>query len=187
MAFHDNVYVFTSPERVGPVEESVELELREHARIRVNQGKTQVWNRCGDRPPNCEHLFNTDGELNDAWWGDHDLPRISYKQSSPRRLVNTEPSWRESGRSLICSAHGSCDAGIRQCLEDLLHTPVTNRGEGFAECSANQIHSILGKLGRRRPNDPLASPRSCGSHRVVPVQRSGRFSWKALLRPEFSF
>ena len=75
MAFHDDVYVLTSPERVGPVEESMELELWEHARIRVNQGKTQVWNRCGDRPPNCEHLFNTDGEPNDAWRGDHDLPR----------------------------------------------------------------------------------------------------------------
>ena len=74
MAFHDDVYVLTSPERVGPVEESVELELWEHARVRVNQGKTQVWNRCGDRPPNCEHLFNTDGEPNDAWRGDHDLP-----------------------------------------------------------------------------------------------------------------
>ena len=49
MAFHDDVYVL-SPERVGPVEESVELELWEQARIRVNQGKTQVWNRCGDRP-----------------------------------------------------------------------------------------------------------------------------------------
>ena len=80
------------------------------------------------------------------------------------------------------------DAGIRQCLEDpLAHTSVErdvgdgqfalqDRGVGFAECSTNQIHSILGKLGRRCPNDPLASPRSCGSHRVVSVQRSGRFS-----------
>ena len=53
---------------------------------------------------------------------------------------------------------------------------LQDRGVGFAECSANQIHSILGKLGRRRSNDPLASPRSCGSHRVVSVQRHGRFS-----------
>ena len=27
MAFHDDVHVLTSPERVGPVEECVELEL----------------------------------------------------------------------------------------------------------------------------------------------------------------
>ena len=120
-------------------------ELWEHAKIRVNQGKTQVWNRCGDHPPNCEH--NTDGELNNAWQGDHDLPTdsTSSKQRSPRRL-NTEPSWRESGRSRLQCAwilllhctranhlllvHPALslnfavqhDARIRQCLEDLAHT-----------------------------------------------------------------
>ena len=177
----------------------------------MNQGKTRVWNRCGDRPPNCEHLFNTDGEPNDASRGDHDLPtdrqgvrilgtplgHAHFVQAELAKKIGEHGTLLERIRNyLLRVVHPALslnfavqhDAGIRQCLEDLLHTPVTSEmwemaslpfstgGVGFAECSANQIHSILGKLGRRRPNDSLASRRSCGSHRVVSVQRSGRFS-----------
>ena len=57
MAFLDDVYVTTPPERTATVEQSVEINLWNHARIQVNQGKTQVWNRCGEKHPNCDHLF----------------------------------------------------------------------------------------------------------------------------------
>ena len=47
--------------------------------VQVNQGKSQVWNRCGERPLNCEHLFRkADGTPNDVWRGDPGLP--SHKQ-----------------------------------------------------------------------------------------------------------
>ena len=39
---------------------------------------------------------------------------------------------------------------------------------------------------RRYPDDSLASPRSCGSHRVVLVQRLGSFSLGKRLRPSES-
>ena len=67
MAFLDDVYVTTPPERTATVEQSVEANLWSHARIQMNQGKTQVWNRFGERPPDCDHLFfRTDGTPNDV-------------------------------------------------------------------------------------------------------------------------
>ena len=75
----DDVYVTTLPDRVATVEQSAEIQLWDHARIQVNQDKTQVWNRCGERPPDCEHLFHrVDGTPNDVWRGDPGLP--SHKQ-----------------------------------------------------------------------------------------------------------
>ena len=50
-------------------------KLWRHARISINQGKTQVWNRSGETPPDCEHLFfDANGEPSGAWRGDHNLP-----------------------------------------------------------------------------------------------------------------
>ena len=78
-AFHDDVYVTTLPDRVATVEQSVEIHLLDHARIQANQGKTHVWNRCGERPLDCEHLSHkVDGTPNDVWRGDPGLP--SHKQ-----------------------------------------------------------------------------------------------------------
>ena len=79
MAFLDDVYVTTPPERTATVEQSVEVNLWTHARIQVNQGKTQVWNRCGERPPDCNQLFSrTDGTPNDVLRGHH-CPRHSSR------------------------------------------------------------------------------------------------------------
>ena len=115
----------------------------------MNQGKTRVWNRCGDRPPNCEHLFNTDGEPNDASRGDHDLPtdrqgvrilgtplgHAHFVQAELAKKIGEHGTLLERIRNyLLRVVHPALslnfavqhDAGIRQCLEDLLHTPVTS-------------------------------------------------------------
>ena len=67
----DDVCVTTPPERTATVEQSAEVNLWSHARIQVNQGNTQVWTRCGEKAPDCDHLFfRTDGTPNDVWRGD---------------------------------------------------------------------------------------------------------------------
>ena len=115
MAFLDDVYVTTLPDRVATVEQSVKIQLWDHARIQVNQGKTQVWNRCGERLPDCEHLFHkADRTPNDVWRGDPGLPshkqrvtilgtplwvvQNSLKGSWPRRLRNIVSFWTGSRR-----------------------------------------------------------------------------------------
>ena len=55
-AFLDDVYVVTTPSRVGFVHNILQEELYRHARIRIHAGKTQVWNAAGDRPPACDLL-----------------------------------------------------------------------------------------------------------------------------------
>ena len=50
MAFVDDVYISTDPERLQHACACVERELWRHSRIRVHEGKTQVWNSGGERP-----------------------------------------------------------------------------------------------------------------------------------------
>ena len=55
-AFLDDVYAVCCPDRVVPIFNLCQRELRIHFRIEVHLGKTQVWNRGGFEPPGC-HLL----------------------------------------------------------------------------------------------------------------------------------
>ena len=128
MAFLDDVYVTTPPERTATVEQSVEVNLWSHARIQVNQGKTQVWNRCGERLPDCDLLFfRIDGTINDVWRGDTAPPtnraslslallsvvQILLRLSWLRRRRSTESCWRGSQRCPISRVRGSCYCSVQ--------------------------------------------------------------------------
>ena len=56
MAFLDDVYVVTFPESLRDGYGSVQQELWTHSRIRIHEGKTQVWNSGGERPEFCDVL-----------------------------------------------------------------------------------------------------------------------------------
>ena len=57
MAFLDDLYVATPiPDRLRNVYGTMQQELWTHSRIRINGGKTQVWNSCGVRPEFCDTL-----------------------------------------------------------------------------------------------------------------------------------
>ena len=49
-AFLDDVYVVAKPDRISEVYAILDGELWNHARIRTNVIKTQVWNKGGVRP-----------------------------------------------------------------------------------------------------------------------------------------
>ena len=55
-AYLDNIYMVTSPDRVGAVYAIVQEGLRVHACIEIHGGKTRVWNRAGLRPEACNVL-----------------------------------------------------------------------------------------------------------------------------------
>ena len=46
-AFLDDVWVVCAPDQVSEVYATLQTELWRYARIRVHDGKTQVWNRGG--------------------------------------------------------------------------------------------------------------------------------------------
>ena len=57
LAFHDDLYVVTpDPDRLQVLYGTVQRELWAHSRIRINEGKTQVWNSGGVRPGFCDTL-----------------------------------------------------------------------------------------------------------------------------------
>ena len=56
LAYHDDIYLASKPERVGDVVAATVQELWAHARIRVHGSKTHIWNRAGTKPQVCEVL-----------------------------------------------------------------------------------------------------------------------------------
>ena len=56
MAFLDDVYMVSQPERVGSVYAVLQEKLFAHAGIRVHGRKTKVWKMAGVRPASCDVL-----------------------------------------------------------------------------------------------------------------------------------
>ena len=67
-AYLDDIYVVVQPHRVRPVYDLLAHHLETHARIRLNQGKTRVWNRGGLQPPDTDTLGP------ETWVGNRNLP-----------------------------------------------------------------------------------------------------------------
>ena len=77
MAFLDGIYVVTVPERVVEVHNILGHRLWADVGIRVHQGKTQIWDRDGEKPPGCEvlgHRVIDMGPTSVVWGGSDDLP-----------------------------------------------------------------------------------------------------------------
>ena len=81
MAFHDDVYVITNPARVGDSFAHLERSLWEHAGIRINMGKTQIFNRGNVLPPGCQHILQAGRQLN--------LPVIMWRGDSLLTILGT--------------------------------------------------------------------------------------------------
>jgi hypothetical protein len=73
VAFLDDVYLVTSPERAKEAFEVVRESLREHAGVEADLGKCRVWNRAGDVPPGVEELGP------EVWRGDKPLEKRGVK------------------------------------------------------------------------------------------------------------
>ena len=56
MAYLDDIYLVTSPTRVGAVYTTLSAELQRRCHIRVHTGKTRVWNAAGVSPDACDWL-----------------------------------------------------------------------------------------------------------------------------------
>ena len=68
LAYLDDVYAVVSPDRVREVYDLMAHELHAHTRIRLNSGKTRIWNAAGITPPALAPLGP------DVWVGDRALP-----------------------------------------------------------------------------------------------------------------
>ena len=55
LAFLDDLYIVTSPDRTVEVHNILREELWCHARISLHQGKTRIWNRWRDHARLVQH------------------------------------------------------------------------------------------------------------------------------------
>ena len=77
LAFTDDVHAVAQPERIVAVHRILGEELWQHSRIRINAGKTQIWNRGGHVPSGYETLLNEARAINphaEVWFGGFDRP-----------------------------------------------------------------------------------------------------------------
>ena len=112
-AFLDDIYVTTTPERVGIVHNILEQELYRHSRIHIHVGKTQVWNASGVRPPACDQLERL-AQVSDPEarvWKGSDIPTVEQgvRILVPRWVIRITctPSSRMFWMSMQCCFPGS--------------------------------------------------------------------------------
>ena len=77
LAFLDDIYIASMPDRVSEAHTIVEEELSTHAHIHFHHGKTKVWNRGGVEPEGIAELTRRARQVRpDAvvWKGDRQLP-----------------------------------------------------------------------------------------------------------------
>ena len=117
LAYLDDIYVITSPERTRVVFDLLSLRLHRHAHIQLHRGKTRVWNASGLEPPGIRELGSVTGPV---WVGDRGLPSDQQglvalgvilpllRHSSSSRGRSKISSSKASARSLTYSPLGCC-------------------------------------------------------------------------------
>ena len=73
LAFLDDVYLLTTPERAVPTFRLARDAILRHAGINLHQGKTRVWNKAGSAPANIHTLQPVEQNAR-IWVGDQTLP-----------------------------------------------------------------------------------------------------------------
>ena len=63
MAFHDDVYAVSEPERTCKLHNIMRQELWDCSRTQINSGKTQIWNRSGHVPTDHDVWSSTPSDL----------------------------------------------------------------------------------------------------------------------------
>ena len=69
----DVIFVVTNPHRIAAICAELESALWDHAGIRINLDKTQLFNRGGFLPPGCQHILQAGKEMTPpviVWRGD---------------------------------------------------------------------------------------------------------------------
>ena len=176
MAFLDDVYIASSPLRVGHSFAVLQEQLLRHANIRVHLGKIKVWNSSGVRPRACDTLQDiatASGSLNQVWKGS-DLPT----DQQGIKVLGTPLGQRFRGSSLgarvgespaVVGAHPSCSLllhsaasranyQLRVVRPELTEGFARGHDEGLWQCLCRilRVHHGEGHLTRDMATLPLA-------------------------------
>ena len=115
LAYLDDIYVITSPERTRVVFDLLSLHLHRHAHIQLHRGKTRVWNASGLEPPGIREL----GSVTDpVWVGDRGLPSDQQGLVAPRPKPLCFPRLGLSAAALsaVCRPAPSSPSLLTTCV-----------------------------------------------------------------------
>ena len=130
LAFLDDIYTVTTPERACEVHGFVKEALWSQAGIRVHQGKTQVWNQAGVEPPGC-HRLQAEAVLSDpravVWRG---------PLSNSATNLSAISGWRFRMTGIV-SIQLAQYAGSLTLTADLRPTPPLTMGNDAASTTSS--------------------------------------------------
>ena len=159
LAFLDDLYIVSKPERVGTLHSVAQRELWAHRRIRVHGGKTHVWNRAGQKPEACNRLQRV-AEVHDrtarVWRGSevplaeqgikvlgtpvgHDeyarslLEKIQAKQQFLLNAIPTVPDVQSAWLLLLHCASARCNFQLRVVRPELVNSFAESHDQGAVE------------------------------------------------------
>ena len=118
MAFLDDIYLVSQPERTAIAHRELGHQLWTRAGISLHAGKTQIWNKSGRCPPGCEGIFEAArvADPNAVWSGKatRPCPQTNKGLSSWGRLRGMHTSLPENCRPRQRSTQ-FCSAGFLLC------------------------------------------------------------------------
>ena len=117
MAFLDDIYLVSQPERTAIAHRELGHQLWTRAGISLHAGKTQIWNTSGRCPPGCEGIFEAArvADPNTAVWkGDQTLPTDQQPLVVLGALWGMRTSLSENCRPRQRSTQ-FCSAGFLLC------------------------------------------------------------------------
>ena len=93
-AFLDDIYVVSLTQRTRAIFNLVIEKLGEGAGVELHAGKTRVWKRAGDCPPDTEDLGPTCGTLQESEsWGLQLVPDFEHEICAAR-LADEDKLWK---------------------------------------------------------------------------------------------
>ena len=195
LAFLDDVYVITKPDRVGDVYLALQEELYRHARIRIHAGETQVWNAAGERPEACdilERIAQAEDPRARVWKGSN-IPtaeqgvRVLGTPLGHVDYVQTQLTQKLSAWSLLLHcAGGRANYLLRVVRPELVGRFALGHNEGLWECLKRIMKlvaaAIVESLEQSVDMSPTLASVARARHHLSGVEGFEPPSWEALVQ-----
>ena len=149
-AFLDDVYVVSNPDRTRPLYDLLGEKLA-HAGIRLHAGKTRMWNKASERPPNID-------DLGDEVWNPEGIKVLGTPVGSDAFVLRATASRLEEESRLWEAVSWVPDAQcawqiLLQCASPRCHhflrTVPPRQSTGYAEGHDDGMwRAVEGVLGR---------------------------------------
>ena len=188
IAFSDDVYVVNArPDNVLHSHRALEEELWTHACIRINGGKTQVWNHSGSRPHGCDILQRVavQADPDTVVWRGSDVPtvhqgikilgtplrhhdivqnhleRVADEHQRFLDMLRSVPNLQSSWLLLLDCASARANCLLRTMCPDSVRGFAEAHDRGLWECVHTSLNILATKTSRHGTQQPFHCPGSC--------------------------